>query len=219
MTEVDDTAVVCKILYTMQYCVDFRVFDAYCTGEYYMTFPYELDPSISANIHVLDFVQTCSHYPEKEDVEDRLVHFLKKHMYSPGFWQDKWHQSPYYPTSHAVFALCDLDPDLAEKAVSWIITTQNENGTWGCEGGTGEETAYAVQALLYYHQKVDRIDISELSKGLSRTDRFLFPVHKFPELWMGKVLYTPLNVVFSSMVSASTMYNTSVWNLCSRWSV
>jgi halimadienyl-diphosphate synthase len=220
LTEADDTAVVCKNLYTMGYPVDGGVFDAYDTGEYYMTFPFELDPSVSTNVHVLDFVQTCSEFPQREEVIDRLVHFLKNNIRSPGFWQDKWHTSPYYPTSHAVFALCDADPSLAEKAVSWILATQHEDSTWGYNGGTLEETAYAVQALLYYHQKVDRLDISGLLESLSYTDRVaMFPFHRFCELWVGKVLYTPLDVVFSSMVSASTMYNTTVWNLSSRWSV
>lgn len=40
-----------------------------------------------------------------------------------------------------------------------------------------------------------------------------------PELWIGKVLYCPINVVLSSANSASAMYNTTVWNLCSGWSV
>ena len=219
LTDADDTAVVSNVLYRMQYPVDSWVLNTYDAGAHYLTFDFELDPSLSTNIHVLDFVRSCPEFPEKEEVSEQLVQFLRKHMHSRGFWLDKWHISPYYPTSHAVFPLCSIDPSLAEKAVSWIGETQNENGTWGVNGGTREETAYAVQALMYYHQNVESIDISQVSKALPHVGSLLFSSSTVPEQWIGKVLYTPMNVVFSSMVSASVMYNATVWNLCSGWSV
>jgi halimadienyl-diphosphate synthase len=220
LADVDDTAVVCKALYEMQYPIDFQVFDAYDSGDYFFTFNFELDPSVSANVHVLDFIRNCFEFPCREDVIERLIRFLKRKQYPLGFWTDKWHISPYYPTSHAVFALCNIDNSLVERAVSWILDTQNENGMWGDNGGTLEETAYAVQALLYYHQKVDHIDIENVSRPLTHFDS-IFSAQKsmLPELWIGKVLYCPTNVVLSSTISASVMYNTAAWNLCSGWSV
>jgi halimadienyl-diphosphate synthase len=218
LTDADDTAVVCKILYDMQYPIDFRVFNAYDTGDCYSTYGFEIDPSVSTNVHVLDFVQNCPEFPDREETIEKLIQFLKKEMYS-GFWLDKWHISPYYPTAHAVFALCDVEPSLTEKAISWIFETQNEDGTWG-ENGTLEETVYGVQTLLYYHQKVDYIDMDKISKALSYFDTAIVPLSKrLPELWIGKILYCPVNVILSSIVGASTMYNATVWNLCSGWYV
>lgn len=217
LTDADDTAVVYKILYDMGYPVDFQIFNSYVADDYYLTFPSELNPSVSTNIHVLTFINSCSEFPDREDIREQLLQFLRKSMYSPGFWLDKWHVSPYYPTSHAIFALCDADPFLAEKGISWILDTQNENGSWGLNAGTVEETAYVVQALMYYHQNVEHIDIP-----YSLTTLDINQVHSpspLCELWIGKTLYTPLNVVFSSMVSASIMYNTCVWKRCSGWSV
>lgn len=217
-SDADDTAVVLKILYHRQYSVDIGVLDSYRTESHYLTSPIELDPSVSTNIHILDFVKSCPEFPDREEVTEILSRFLKREMYSTGFWIDKWHTSPYYPTGHAVLALWDLEPSLAEKAVSWILETQNENGTWGDNGGTLEETAYAVQALLYYHQNVDHLDVSVVSEALSHIHSTSLP-NALPEQWIGKVLYCPVNVVFSSLVSASIMYNTSLWKLCSRWSL
>jgi halimadienyl-diphosphate synthase len=217
LTDADDTAVVYKILYDMGYPVDIHIFDAYAADDYYLTFPFELNPSVSTNIHVLTFINSCSEFPDRDDAIENQIQFLRKSMYSPGFWLDKWHVSPYYPTSHAIFALWDTDPFLAEKGVSWILDTQNENGTWGLNTGTIEETACAVQALMYYHQNIEHIDIPH---SLNTLD--INHVHSpstLCELWIGKTLYTPLNVVFSSMVSASIMYNTCVWKRCSGWSV
>jgi halimadienyl-diphosphate synthase len=217
--DADDTAVVSKILHAMGCPVDAGTFDPYDAGDYYLTFNFESDASVSTNVHVLDFVKSCTEFPNREDVIERLIRFLKREMHSQEFWMDKWHISPYYPTSHAVFALCDIEPTLTEQAISWIFGTQNDNGTWGYNGGTLEETSYCMQALLYYHQKVDHIDLDSVSRAFSYFDHNLQPfLNILPELWIGKVLYCPKNVILSSIVSASTMYNTSVWKLCSGWS-
>lgn len=205
VTDADDTAVACKVLYNMNYPVDFRVFDEYDAGDYYLTFNFELDPSVSTNIHVLDLAKSCSEFPNRDEVTERLVRFLKKTMNPSGFWIDKWHVSPYYPTSHAVFALCDVDPTLAEKAVSWILDTQNEDGMWGENGGTLEETACAVQALMYYHQKLDHVDISGVKKALPYIDTRISPSDALVELWIGKVLYSSPSVTWSAAASAQFM--------------
>lgn len=217
-TDADDTAVVCKVLCDMGYLVDVHVFDAYDAEEYYLTFPFEIDPSVSANVHVLDFAKNCSALPDREEVIERLIKFLKREIHS-GYWTDKWHISPYYPTSHAVLTLHDVELSLTEKAVSWILDTQNEDGTWG-NNGTLEETAYCVQALLYYHKNVDHIDMSSVLRALLHLNNVIPPLTTFlAELWVEKVLYCPINVVLSSILSASLMCNTGIWNLCSGWSV
>lgn len=217
LTDADDTAIACRVMQNMQYPVDFHVFNVFDRGDYYSTYGLETDPSVSTNVHVLDFIFNCPDFPDKEVIIERLLGFLKREMNS-GFWTDKWHISPYYPTSHAVFALCDAEPSLAEKAVSWILDTQNENGMWG-NRGTFEETIYCLQALLYYHKKVDHIDFDNVSRAFSCFDHAILPLlNKLPELWIGKVLYYPKDVILSSIISASTMYNTAVWKLCSGWS-
>jgi halimadienyl-diphosphate synthase len=153
---------------------------------------------------VLDIAKDCPAFPQREKVIERLIQFLKKKMNPEGFWLDKWHISPYYTTAHAVITLSDVEPALAEKAVSWIQKTQNENGLWGENNGTLEETAYAVQAILYYHHTVERLDIStiklpRLGHGPPLVQNML------PDLWIGKVLYTPVNVIFATIASAQTM--------------
>ncbi len=207
ITDADDTALACKALYKWGYPVDFRVFDAYNMGEHYLAFAFELDSSVSTNIHVLDFVKNCSTFPDREEVMERLIRFLKKKMNPEGFWVDKWHVSPYYSTSHALCTLCDVDPSLAEKAVSWTLKYQNENGMWGEQGGTLEETAYAVQALMYYHRHVGRIDLARLFQPVAVLNCKGFVPLSAPlrDLWISKVLYTPIRVVWSSVASAQFM--------------
>lgn len=203
----DDTMIWCKILYELRYPVDLRILDAYDAGDYYLTYTSELDPSVGTNIHVLDFVKSCSEFPDREEVIEKLLRYLRKEVHPEGFWLDKWHISPYYATSHAVFALCDVDPFLAEKAVSWILHAQNENGLWGTNGGTVEETACAVQALMYYCRHVERIDMEGMShaaSALNLTRPALVSIN-LPDLWIGKVLYTPVRIALSSITSAQFM--------------
>ena len=195
----DETAVTLKVLHNMQYSVDFDVLSCYNAGDYFITLPFELDPSVSTNIHVLEVVKDCPSFCEREEIIEKLVHFLEKRMCSDGFWIDKWHTSPYYCTSHAIFALHDLDSSLTEKAVSWIADSQHENGMWGKEGGTLEETAYALQALQYSGV--------ECCENVSTAPLREVPDHR--DLWVGKVLYTPVRVVWSSVMSAYTRYSNS----------
>ncbi|MGD2248623.1 MAG: hypothetical protein PVF58_09470 [Candidatus Methanofastidiosia archaeon] len=203
----DDTVIWCKILYEMGYPVDFDILDAYDAGDYYVTYASELDPSVGTNIHVLDFVRSCPDFPNRDEVIEKLLQYIKKEMYAPGYWVDKWHVSPYYATSHAVVSLCDTDPSLAERAVSWIFNTQHENGLWGEGNGTLEETACAVQALMYYHQHVDRIDIEKVSDAVCALNSASSSLVStaLPDLWIGKVLYTPVRIAVSSIASAQFM--------------
>ena len=205
--DADDTAIILKVLHDLQYSVDLRVLDVFSAGDYYLTFVFELDPSVSTNIHVLDLVKSCPEFPDRENVIERLVRFLKRGMHSDGFWIDKWHVSPYYPTSHAVFALCDIDPSLAERAVSWILDTQKENGMWGRNGGTLEETAYAVQALMYYDRHVEHIDTERVSEAVSalNTGSIMQFSNSIPEMWVAKVFLAPIRVVGSAVASAQFM--------------
>ncbi|MGD2250798.1 MAG: prenyltransferase/squalene oxidase repeat-containing protein [Candidatus Methanofastidiosia archaeon] len=225
--DADDTAVILKVLHNLQYTIDPSVLKMFYTGKYYLTFTFELDPSISTNIHVLDFVKSFSEFSDREHVIEQLVHFLRREIHPDGFWIDKWHASPYYPTSHAVFALCDIDPSLAERAISWILETQHENGLWGAhEGeykGTLEETAYAVQALLYYHSHVESIDTRRILMALSALNMktFVSSLDTLPEMWVAKVLLTPIRVIRSAVASAQLMARVqnlqSAFVACGRW--
>lgn len=211
--DADDTAILSKILYEMQYHVDFHVLEAYNSRDYYLTYIFETDPSISTNIHVLDFIKSCARFPDRKEMIEKLIKFLTRKMNSAGFWTDKWHTSPYYPTSHAILALCDVEPSLAERAITWILDSQNEHGMWGRNGGTLEETAYAVQALMYYHRHVENIDMGRMSKTMSalNLDSFSLLSANVPDLWICKVLYSPLRVVYSSILSAQFM--SRAWNV------
>jgi halimadienyl-diphosphate synthase len=207
VTDADDTALACRALCAMDFPVNFDIFNPYDMREYYIAFNHELDPSVSTNIHILDIARLSPRFPDREHVIEKLIAFLKKEMQPGGYWIDKWHASPYYTTSHAIIALSDSCPSLASKGISWILQTMNSDGTWGFNGGTLEETAYAIQALMYYHRHVESVDIEHIQQAAqmlcSRKCRSMLGNPE--ELWIGKVLYTPVRVILSLAASAQFM--------------
>ena len=137
---------------------------------------------------------------------EKTVRFLKKTRISKAYWKDKWHVSPYYVTSHAVIALAGIDDEMASSAVRWILESQNNNDSWGSNGGNPEETAYAIQALLYYHSNVEKIDLEPVKKGVKYLLDYDYYGKPMPALWIGKGLYIPETVVKSAIMSALYMY-------------
>ena len=162
---------------------------------------------MSTNIHVLDIARLSPTFPDRENVIEKLIKFLEREMQPNGYWMDKWHASPYYTTGHAIIALSDICPSLARKGISWILDSMNSNGTWGYNGGTLEETAYAIQALMHYHRRVEHINLECIQQAVHMLSsrKCLSLLGNSEELWIGKVLYTPIRVVLSLAVSAQFM--------------
>lgn len=205
----DDTAVTFKILKKYNYEVNDDVFENFEKEEHFICFQFEKEPSVSANIHILDAIKDCNSYERKDEVIDKIVKFLKRTC-KDGRFDDKWNISPYYTTGHAIIALADVENDIVEKSVDYIISTQNENGSWGLIGGNREETAYALQGLLYYHLNIEKIDTKIMEDGV----RFL--LHNlsspFVELWVSKGLYAPINVALSAELSVIYIFIMHILN-------
>jgi halimadienyl-diphosphate synthase len=162
---------------------------------HFICYPYERNPSTSANIHILDAIKQVQPF-----VVDKMVKWLRKSQVDGRYWADKWHASPYYPTAHAVIALIGVDHDLAKSAVQWILDTQRQDGCWGYYNRpTAEETAYCLQALSMYNRRVELVDRQVLARG---RQGLLACKGEFPALWIGKCLYTPVRVVESAICSA-----------------
>ena len=196
----DDTAVAFKVLSTYGFTPDPVVFEQYERDDKFLCFHLERDASVSANIHILDAIKSCTNYPRRDAVVDKIIKFLVKQAIEGCYWKDKWHLSPYYATSHAVLAIADLDQSIVGKAVDWIARTQNPDGSWGVLPNA-EETAYALQALLFY-QKFEKSHQDNIAAGLRYIANLNPATYSYPALWVGKGLYAPENVIKSVVLSA-----------------
>jgi halimadienyl-diphosphate synthase len=159
----------------------------------------ESNPSISANIHVLGALRQAGFDADHPAVQ-KIVDFLKQTRFLQMFWFDKWHSSPYYPTSHVIIAAETYAEDLIENAVNWILETQNKDGSWGYYVPTAEETAYCLQSLLIRRRSGKNVPKDAIKRGLDWLIDHMDP--PYPPLWIGKSLYTPELVNRSTILSA-----------------
>lgn len=196
--DADGTAVAFSVLKQAGLDPDINYLRQFEQGECFACYLLERNPSISANIHVLGAIRDVY-----EAGVAKIVRWLRRRRQDGGYWIDKWHVSPYYPTGHAVIALVGADDELARDAMRWIVDTQRPDGGWGYyDRSTAEETAYCLQALSVYAQCVEPVDRAVLLRG---RDSLLGNMDDLPELWIGKCLYAPIKVVQSAICSALAM--------------
>ena len=187
----DDTSVLLTLL---RYCglpADVGVLSPFERDRGYATYQFERTVSVSTNVHVLPLVE-----PNRAK---NIVEALRDSRIANAYWLDKWHVSPYYPTAEAVTVLRDIAPDLHRDAVRWLLSTQHEDGSWGCAGGSCEETAYVVLALMD----------SDVADGVDAGMRYLLTrrgTEEFPAMWIGKTLFTPFRVVQAAVTAAHLCY-------------
>lgn len=195
----DDSAITYSALLRFGIEKDLAVLLAYEEKDHFRCFDLEVNSSVSANIHVLDTLRLTGLNGTNSSVQ-KIIQFLHKSRGQNPYWVDKWHISPYYTTSHAIIACADFAKELAEGAVQWLLDTQNTDGSWGAYVPTAEETAYALQALWTWNEKVARVPRGALQDGARWLKEHMDP--PYPPLWIGKCLYTPRLVIRSAVISA-----------------
>ncbi|HSP77695.1 MAG TPA: prenyltransferase/squalene oxidase repeat-containing protein [Myxococcaceae bacterium] len=189
----DDTAMAYIVLKEAGYPVQPSLLEQFEEKSWFRCFQMERNPSISANIHILEAVRRTPDYPRRQEVLDKLLGFLRRTVRADGSWLDKWHISPYYCTAHALLAMGELDDELSARALEYLRRTQREDGGWGICGSSEEETAYALQALVA--RDTSGAFQGEIEAGVRYMRAGPRPP---PELWVDKGLYCPLDVVESA---------------------
>ncbi len=195
----DDTGLVYDALLRYGIEKDLASVLAYEEKDHFRCFDLEVNPSISANIHVLGALRQAGLNENNSSVQ-KIVNFLRRARGSHPFWVDKWHTSPYYATGHAVIACAGIANKLVSESVEWILKTQNRDGSWGAYISTAEETAYAIQALSVWNEKVAKVPKPVLRNGARWLSEHMD--RAYPPLWIGKCLYSPNLVIRSAVISA-----------------
>ncbi|MGC9468674.1 MAG: hypothetical protein ACP5HS_08785 [Anaerolineae bacterium] len=183
----------------------------------FRTYPYERNLSVSTNVHALDALRWMPDYPNREEVRKQVVATLLDSRQYNVYWTDKWHASPYYATAHTLTALVKEGAYLAaacRHTIDWILHTQHTDGSWGFfQVGTAEETAYALTALLHVYQHSRQQQLGIETDVLHRGAAYLARMHEegtpYPDLWLGKNLYKPYDVVRSAILAALILYETT----------
>ncbi len=190
----DDTSVTFEVLSRFGRPVGIDAVLSYKVADYFRSYALEANPAVSANIHVLSALREAG-LPAGHPSVQKIVRFL----HAMQFWFDKWHVSPYYPTSHAIIACAGYLDDLVTDSISWMLATQNEDGSWGYYMPTAEETAYCLKALTAWRHQGHAVSEDVLKRGYEWLSEHSAP--PYPPLWMGKCLYCPVLVVRSTILS------------------
>lgn len=192
--DADMTSVTFEVLRRFGRSADVDAILSFEEADYFRCYALESNPSISVNIHVLSALRQAGFGVNHPSVQ-KIIRFL----HDMQFWFDKWHVSPYYPTSHAIIACAGFYDDLIRDAISWILSTQNEDGSWGYFMPTAEETAYCLQALMAWKHCGQPVPENTLRQGIEWLSDHMTP--PYPPLWIGKCLYTPVLIVRATILS------------------
>jgi hypothetical protein len=96
--------------------------------------------------------------------------------------------------------------DLLYRRIQWIDKTQRLDGGWGYYHiSTAEETAYCLDALLFWDKHVERIDPIRIHAAAHFLMEHTYN-EQHPALWLGKSLYMPHLLVESSILGALVGY-------------
>jgi halimadienyl-diphosphate synthase len=195
----DDTGLVYDTLLRFGCEKDLASVLIYEEKDHFRCFDLEANPSISANIHVLGALGQAG-LDQRNLSINKILTFLQKARGQAPFWVDKWHSSPYYATAHAIIACAGFANGVVEESVKWILSSQNRDGSWGTYLSTAEETAYAIQALWIWNEKVAKVPKSVFRNGSRWLKEHMD--YPYPPLWIGKCLYNPSLVIRSAVISA-----------------
>jgi halimadienyl-diphosphate synthase len=195
----DDSVITYSALLSFGIEKDLASMLAYEEKDHFRCFDLEVNPSISANIHILHALRQTG-LSQKNSSVQKIISFLRRTRNDRHFWVDKWHSSAYYPTAHAIIACAGFENDLVKDSVAWLLDSQNANGSWGTYIQTAEETAYALQALWAWNEKAGKIPKAVIRNGARWLAEHMEP--PYPPLWIGKCLYNPRLVIRSAVISA-----------------
>lgn len=198
----DDTSLVYGVLLSFGQPVDIDAVYHYEGSDHFRCYDLEANPSVSANVHILDVFRRSGLGRDHPSVQ-KILHFLKDNQIDGKYWADKWHISPFYTTAHVMLACMEFDPAMAETAVHWILESRNPDGSWGHFTPTAEETAYALQALTLWNRSGGAVPRDIIRQSAAWLEDHAEP--PYPPLWIAKSLYYSEWVVRAEIMSALIM--------------
>jgi hypothetical protein len=189
-----------------------RYIVAEAVGESCLTYPQELQRSRSATAHAAQALSLLG-----EDATPLARYLLHRRDSDGRMTGEKWHGAWLYLTGHAMhaFIACDL-PGAAADSLEGILAYQHNDGGWGINGSTVEETAYGALALL----GLARNDLlSEPGQAaLHRAGRWLLANYRpFAEdttaRWTAKELYCPRRIARVEQVGVTLACALGGWGI------
>lgn len=203
LNDVDDTAAGYYILRWAGLRPSEKPLLDYWHNTHFVTYADERTPSTSSNVHALSALRHHVSNPYHKKIAIQVTDWLRQQMDAYGQFNDKWHSSPVYVTSHAVTALLGWDDELAQRCINYLIEHQHESGGWGNEIPNQEETAHAVLGLIPAWKAGLLKDTLPLKRAANYFKKHK-PMLSTERLWIGKTLYQPIGISLGTMNAAQS---------------
>jgi Squalene-hopene cyclase C-terminal domain/Prenyltransferase and squalene oxidase repeat len=174
--------------------VNSRVIYRFRKKNSFITYPIELQPSLTATAHAVLALARA-----RDDVSC-FARYLESKQSPDGRWVgDKWHNSWLYTTAEVIMALAQANRTKAlPAAVAALLWHQRDGGGWGsADRPTPAETAYAALALHMLRSR--GICTKQIYSALERAATWLADNYKSMSLrddlfWISKELYCPCRI-------------------------
>lgn len=208
VSDADNTALGLLCLYKQRLIHSEKRFwqsiELYENDKYFNTYPFEIEPSLMVNLHVLDLFQNVTDHPRSQAIIDKLYAYFDSKMKNGTLSGDKYHFSPSFQNCHGIITFADRARDLADKCFQYFERTQNSNGLWGTRNIKIEETSYAVLALSHYHKFIESIDLDSLLPAVE----FLMNNwdSRYAEQWTSKIFHSPIEMIQAHIFSALAFF-------------
>lgn len=204
--DLDDTVIAFYLLSRSGARLDSNFLKYFSAPEGLVCYPGERAGSFGS--HYINFLFALPFLSlDENNFSAKAIGDLLKTNTKNGFWNDKWHISPFYASCRFVLALPrdHTQPAALAKISRRILNAQKKNNLWGSGKGTAEETAYALTALL--KQKSSKTDFNDaIKKGFEALYQSAYAGGDYPEMWVGKSLFTPDNIVKIAVLSTLLFY-------------
>jgi hypothetical protein len=194
MCDGDDTGAAACALLDLGYPVAPATLTRYAVGDHFVTYPGELDPSLSTTARIAQALRL------QTGPLSQTSRFFQKQQQPDGRWvQDKWHASWLYATFLILAYLAPVgEAESVSAAGEAICRYQNSAGAWEAEGAASRmDTAFALLALtvLCRHGFATNALLEARYQGL-RWLRHEQHVSSHPNRldWIAKTAYTVPNV-------------------------
>ncbi len=177
----------------------------YESDGHFLTYPFEIEPSIMTNMHVLDALLINPEYNAEIQIK-KVLSFIKSQTLGGRYLEgNKYNASSVIQTGNLLLSLLPSLPEIAISYAEWLQDQFRwEQGMWGTQTPSVEESAHALLGLLWAKKHGLSIDDEILKRGyvtLQKETRNGFTTHD-SFLWTAKVQYSPTEINRAQILSA-----------------
>jgi hypothetical protein len=176
--------------------------DRFAREDYFLCYLEDRRGAVAPNLHAIEALRVLGH-PRRSELTEVALRFVRGNARPDGSFIDHYSISPYYPTWHAIEALCGVDDALAGRSALFVASSQRADGSWGplpSAPSAAEDTAYALLGLAAWARHHTGEYAEEIAQGAAY---LLAHAHEEPvPTWVAKVLYTPTTMARAAVAGA-----------------